>query len=90
MSSASAVAPLLLTPTQLKEKLDAIPSDVRLLDASWVMPNSPENCCEQWGKKRIQNAAFLDLDQVASPNELGLKHMMPEGRAFANACGKCS
>ena len=85
--SSSAVAPLLLTPSQLKEKLATIPSDVRLLDGSWVMPNSPENCREQWSKKRIQNASFLDLDQVASQNGLGLKHMMPDGRVFADACG---
>lgn len=89
-SSSLAVAPLLLTPSQLKERLAAMPSNVRLLDCSWVMPNSPENCREQWSKKRIQNASFLDLDQVASQSELGLKHMMPDGRVFADACGMCS
>ncbi|KAF8922322.1 Rhodanese-like domain-containing protein [Mucidula mucida] len=36
--------------------------------------------------KRIPGAQFLDLDGVASSHELGLKHMMPSGSVFADAC----
>lgn len=51
------------------------------------MPNAPRKPREEFLSKRIQNATFLDLDEVASPNELGLKHMMPEEHVFADACG---
>lgn len=51
------------------------------------MPNSPRRPSEEFQKKRIPGAQFLDLDEVASPHELGLKHMIPSGRQFADACG---
>ncbi|KAF7972702.1 hypothetical protein HWV62_17278 [Athelia sp. TMB] len=80
----SSAAPLLVTPTQL---LDLTKSgNVSLLDASWYMPNSPRKPREEFQSKRVQGANFLDLDEVASPNDLGLKHMIPEERIFANAC----
>lgn len=85
MSSSSFSAPLLLTPAQVhdlsKEK------KVSFLDASWFMPKSPRKPYEEFVAKRIPGAHFLDLDEVASHHELGLKHMMPEERVFADACG---
>lgn len=51
------------------------------------MPNSPRKPHEEFLSKRLRGAKFLDLDEVASPNELGLKHMMPHERVFADACG---
>ncbi len=60
---------------------------VRILDASWFMPNSPRNGKTEYLSKRIPGAQFLDLDGVASSHELGLKHMMPSGSVFADACG---
>jgi len=52
------------------------------------MPNSPRNGQAEFLKERIPGAQFLDLDKVASPHSLGLKHMMPDPQAFAKACGK--
>jgi thiosulfate/3-mercaptopyruvate sulfurtransferase len=59
---------------------------VSILDASWYMPNSPRNPADEYLSKRIPGAQYLDLDEVASPHELGLKHMMPKERLFAEAC----
>ncbi|KAH7911220.1 Rhodanese-like protein [Hygrophoropsis aurantiaca] len=87
--SSSVSPPLLLSPSQLRGLL---PSDnaksgtLRILDATWFMPNSPRNPHEEFIQKRISGANFLDLDKVASPHELGLKHMMPTEEAFAQAC----
>ncbi|KAH7921144.1 Rhodanese-like protein [Leucogyrophana mollusca] len=85
-------APLLLSPSDLRGLLpsrgDSTPDTVRILDASWVMPNSPRRPHEEFQKKRISGASFLDLDDVASPHELGLKHMMPTEEVFAHACEK--
>lgn len=74
--------PLLISPAQL-----ALLNNVVILDASWFMRDIPGNPRDQFLSKRISNAQYLDLDQVASSHELGLRHMMPEGRVFADACG---
>lgn len=64
-----------------------VPADAAFIDASWHMPNSPRKAHQEFLKKRLPKARFLDLDEVASPSELGLKHMMPEPKVFAEYCG---
>lgn len=76
--------PLVVSPRQL---FDLPSGSVTLLDASWHMPNSPRRAKEEFLSKRLPDAKFLDLDEVASPHELGLKHMMPSEKTFAEACG---
>lgn len=68
-------------------KAPNVPADAAFIDASWHMPNSPRKAHQEFLKKRLPNARFLDLDEVASPSDLGLKHMMPEARVFADYCG---
>ncbi|QRW05756.1 Rhodanese domain-containing protein [Ceratobasidium sp. AG-Ba] len=67
---------------------DVASSDKILVDASWFMPNlvPPRSGLEEWKSRRLPGARFLDLDLVAAPNELGLKHMMPSGEDFAKYC----
>lgn len=77
--------PLLLSPRQVRALSGE--KKVVFLDASWFMPNSPRQARQEFIARRIPDAQFLDLDEVASPNELGLKHMMPQERVFATACG---
>lgn len=79
--------PLLISPKELTELFRTAGSaeDISVLDASWHMPNSPRNAKEEFLEKRIPGARYFDLDDVASPNELGLKHMMPTGEIFAAA-----
>ncbi|EIN13574.1 Rhodanese-like protein [Punctularia strigosozonata HHB-11173 SS5] len=76
-------APLLVSPHELKELEN---SGAKVLDASWFMPGSPRKPKEELLAKRIPGAQFLDLDAVASKHELGLKHMLPAPRVFADAC----
>jgi thiosulfate/3-mercaptopyruvate sulfurtransferase len=80
-----ATAPLLVSP---KEVQGASDTPRVFLDASWHMPNSPRKAREEFVARRIPGARFLDLDEVASAHELGLKHMMPSGDVFARACGE--
>jgi thiosulfate/3-mercaptopyruvate sulfurtransferase len=84
----STPAPYLLTPQELLRKLSGSPDKVAVLDTSWFMPNSPRSGIREYQEKRIPNAQFIDLDEVASEHELGLKHMMPSGQVFAKACGE--
>ncbi|KAF8971575.1 Rhodanese-like domain-containing protein [Flammula alnicola] len=83
----SSAAPFLLSPKQVEELV--VKSDstaVSLLDSTWFMPNSSRNAKQEFLSRRIDGSQFLDLDEVASSHELGLKHMMPGKRAFARAC----
>ena len=92
MKMSTSAAPLLLSPKQVNELLTQSRSNptsatVSILDSTWFMPNSPRKAKDEFLAKRIPGAQFLDLDEVASPNELGLKHMMPSPQTFAHACG---
>lgn len=84
-SSGPSLTPFLLSPAQLKDLRSS--TETVVLDASWHMPNSPRKAKDEFFQKRIPNARYLDLDEVASPHGLGLKHMLPTGEIFAQACG---
>jgi hypothetical protein len=77
--------PLLVTPNALQQLRSS--ADVNILDASWFMPNTPRNASKEFIEKRIPDARYLDLDEVAAPSELGFKHMMPSTQVFADALG---
>ncbi|KAI3621851.1 thiosulfate sulfurtransferase [Moniliophthora roreri] len=83
--STSSGAPYLLAPRELQDLLQA-KKDIAVLDATWFMPNSPRNAREEYINKHLPSAQFLDLDEVASSHELGLKHMLPSEDVFARAC----
>lgn len=83
--SITSKTPLLVTPNALQQL--RFSADVNILDASWFMPNTPRDASKEFIEKRIPDARFLDLDEVASPSELGFKHMMPSAQVFADALG---
>jgi thiosulfate/3-mercaptopyruvate sulfurtransferase len=81
----SSKAPLLVTPEALQQLRSS--ADVNILDASWFMPNTPRSASKEFIVKRIPGARYLDLDEVAAPPDLGLKHMMPSAQVFTDALG---
>ncbi|PPQ90459.1 hypothetical protein CVT25_014977 [Psilocybe cyanescens] len=84
----SAAAPLLLSPAQVNDITKSGAKSISLLDSTWFMPNSPRNAKQEFLGRRIPGSQFLDLDDIASPSELGLKHMMPDRQTFSLACGR--
>ena len=88
----SSSASYLITPQALQASLSGeINRSSRapvVLDVSWFMPNSPRDARSEYTKKSIPSAQLLDLDELSSSHELGLKHMMPSPEQFASACGK--
>lgn len=54
------------------------------LDTTFVLPTSTENIADNFKKKRIQNAAFFDIKDIADKNS-PLPHMLPSKEAFENA-----
>jgi 3-mercaptopyruvate sulfurtransferase SseA len=85
--SITSKTPLLVTPNALKQLRSSQAADVNILDASWFMPNAPRNASKEFIEKRIPDARYLDLDEVAAPSELGFKHMMPSAQVFTDALG---
>ncbi|KAJ6519589.1 Rhodanese-like domain-containing protein [Mycena sanguinolenta] len=79
---------MLLSPSRLYQILKSDAAKTVVLDSTWFMPNSTRIAAAEFRTKRIPGARFLDLDEVASPHELGLKHMLPSGEVFARACEK--
>jgi 3-mercaptopyruvate sulfurtransferase SseA len=77
--------PLLVTPNVLQQLRSS--ADVNILDASWFMPNTPRDASREFIEKRIPDARYLDLDEVAAPSEPGFKHMMPSAQLFTDALG---
>jgi thiosulfate/3-mercaptopyruvate sulfurtransferase len=67
---------MLLSPARLNQLLRSEAAKTVVLDCTWFMPNSPRVPQAEFRAKRIPGSKFLDLDQVASPHELGLKFVL--------------
>jgi len=50
---------------------------VKILDASWHMPNTQRNGYEEYKKKHIKNSIFFDIDKFSN-KKTTLPHMLPE------------
>lgn len=64
---------MLLSPARLNQILRSEAATTVLLDSTWFMPNSTRVALAEFRAKRIPGSKFLDLDEVASHHELGLK-----------------
>ncbi|CAE8683410.1 unnamed protein product [Polarella glacialis] len=77
----------------LKEQLDKAAPNLRIVDATWFLPNSPFAAPQ--GSKgaagdylagpRLPGAVFFDIDAVATHGDL--PHMLPNEATFAAAMG---
>lgn len=56
------------------------------VDATWYMPNSPNNARAQFDAERIDNSVFFDLDAVCSPSKY--PHMLPSQLLFQKKVGE--
>ncbi|GAA6058226.1 hypothetical protein NBRC10513_007923 [Rhodotorula toruloides] len=59
-----------------------------VLNASWHMPGSGRQPFQEYRKKRIEGAAFWDVDQIASKLVVGVPHNMPSVSQFEDACSR--
>lgn len=60
--------------------------DVRLVDASWYMPNEKRDAKAEFEAAHIPGAVFFDIDAIAD-RATDLPHMMPSAQEFARAAG---
>ncbi|XP_044505023.1 thiosulfate/3-mercaptopyruvate sulfurtransferase 1, mitochondrial-like [Mangifera indica] len=58
--------------------------DLKILDASWYMPDDQRNPIQEYQMAHIPGALFFDVDGIADQNS-NLPHMLPSEEAFAAA-----
>ena len=68
------------------EWLAAHLKDVRVVDASWYMPNDKRDPHAEFEAAHIPGAVHFDIDAIAD-RSTDLPHMMPSAGAFAKAVG---
>ena len=71
---------LFIEPKTLKNKCDK--PNIKILDATFFLPDSGLNAEEEYKKKHIPNSVFFDVNKIADPNN-PLPHMIPSKEVFS-------
>jgi thiosulfate/3-mercaptopyruvate sulfurtransferase len=71
----------LVTAAWLAERLNA--PDLRIVDATWFMPNDTRDARALYAERRIPGAIFFDIDEIADTDS-DLPHMLPSPEKFAS------
>ena len=71
---------LFIEPSTLMSKIDNI--NLKILDATFYLPDSGLIAEEEYKKKHIPNAIFFDINKIADPNN-SLPHMIPSKNLFS-------
>jgi thiosulfate/3-mercaptopyruvate sulfurtransferase len=74
----------LVSTAWLADRLGRI--DLRIVDATWFMPDDPRRGIDEFRKGHIPGAVFFDIDAIAD-HATPLPHMLPKPEAFAKAAG---
>lgn len=75
----------LVSPDWLKARINA--PDIRVIDATWYLPNDPRDARAEHAKARIPGAVFFDIDEIADTAS-PLPHMLPSPEKFASRLRK--
>tara|TARA_Y200000002_G_scaffold290640_1_gene244747 strand:+ start:2298 stop:3113 length:816 start_codon:yes stop_codon:yes gene_type:complete len=66
-----------MSPLKSTNWLEENIKKVKILDATWHMPNSNRNAFKEYEQNHIKSSIFFDLDENSNKN-ISLPHMMPE------------
>ena len=58
-------------------------NEVKILDATWCLPNSSRNAEEEFKENHIKNSIFFDIDKNSKKNS-SLPHMLPSNKEWGN------
>ena len=75
----------LVSTDWLAKHMDA--PDVRVVDASWHMPQANRNARAEYDAQHIPGAVFFDIDDIAD-SDSALPHMLPPPEKFASRVRK--
>lgn len=73
--------PALVSTEWLGERLNA--PDIRIVDASWHLPDSDRDARADYDDAHIPGAVFFDLDDLSDESD-GLPHMLPPAEKFSS------
>ena len=76
---------LLVSTNWLAERLGA--PDIRIVDASWHMPDTGRDAKAEYAKSHLPNALFFDIDEIAETKS-PLPHMLPSTEKFVSRVRK--
>ena len=71
---------LFIEPKSLKSK--SIKPNIKILDATFFLPDSGLDAEEEYKKKHIPNSVFFDINKIADPKN-PLPHMIPSKELFS-------
>ncbi|WP_235869216.1 sulfurtransferase [Veronia nyctiphanis] len=61
---------------------------LKVVDASWFMPDAGRDCRQEWAQERIPGSVFFDFDNVIKDTHSLLPHMMPSSENFEYLVGQ--
>lgn len=73
----------LVSTEWLAQHIDA--PDVRVVDASWYMPQLGRDPKAEFAAEHIPGAVFFDIDEIADTDS-DLPHMLPSSEKFSSRC----
>ena len=72
---------LFIEPNTLKNKINK--PNIKILDATFFLPDSGLNAEEEYQKEHIPNTDFFDVNKIADPKN-PLPHMIPSKDLFSD------
>ena len=66
-----------MNPLKSTDWLSENTNEIKILDATWHMPNSNRNAFEEYQENHIEGSIFFDLDKYSN-QKISLPHMLPE------------
>ena len=76
-----------MNPLKSTDWLEENISKVKVLDATWHMPNSNRNAKKEYEQNHIKTSIFFDLDENSNKN-ISLPHMLPESQDWEKIVSK--
>ncbi len=76
---------MLINANWLKKNIKK--KNIKVIDASWYLPNSNRNSLKEYYSSHIPNAVFFDIDKICRKNT-SLPHMIPNKKYFESSVSK--
>jgi thiosulfate/3-mercaptopyruvate sulfurtransferase len=83
-SQTSALSTPLITAETLSNWLQTYPESIRILDASYALPNETRNPAQEYAESHIPGAVFFEIDKICDKSS-PYPHMLPTPEAFSEA-----
>ena len=76
---------MLIKNSWLKKNINQ--KNLKIIDASWYLPNAKRNAYKEFRNGHIKNAIFFDIEKICD-NKSKLPHMLPRKKDFERKISK--